>query len=31
MNRAAFFAFLRGRAMFPHDFTQQQVHGITTS
>lgn len=29
MNRAAFFASLRGGAMFPHGFTQQQVDGFS--
>ena len=29
MNRAAFFASLRGGAMFPQGFTQQQVDGLT--
>jgi hypothetical protein len=29
MNRAAFFASLRGAAMFPHGFTQQQMDGVT--
>lgn len=29
MNRTAFFASLRGGAMFPHGFTQNQVDGLT--